>query len=171
MNIHEQFVRACENGDYTTVARILDRYQITNPVDPKKQIKNPIDWTNQLGQTGMQLAIENEHLEVGQIDLQKSTFETKKIVCFSIQVVTLLLNRCDEQKMREAILLAIYLGHVQIVEACILHPTFKDFNDRGGFDNEESFWATPSSDDAQFAPDMTPLILAAQYNRTEIGFD
>jgi hypothetical protein len=28
---------------------------------------------------------------------------------------------------------------------------------------------TPSSDDAQFAPDITPLILAAQYNRTEIG--
>jgi len=71
--------------------------------------------------------------------------------------------------MREAILLAIYLGHVQIAEACILHPKFKILNERGALHNEEAFWQTPSSDDAQFAPDITPLILAAQYNRTEIG--
>lgn len=32
----------------------------------------------------------------------------------------------------------------------------------------DSFWQTPSSDDAQFSPDITPLILASQYNRTEI---
>ena len=32
----------------------------------------------------------------------------------------------------------------------------------------DAFWQTPSSDDAQFSPDVTPLILAAQYNRTEI---
>jgi hypothetical protein len=42
-------------------------------------------------------------------------------------------------------------------------------NERGVLTDEESFWMTPSSDDAQFAPDITPLILAAQYNRTEIG--
>ncbi len=71
--------------------------------------------------------------------------------------------------MGEAILLAIYLGHIQIAEACILHPNFKKLNERGALRNEDTFWQTPSSDDAQFAPDMTPLILAAQYNRTEIG--
>jgi ankyrin repeat protein len=54
MGINEQFVRACENGDYTTVHRILETNQISN-----------IDVTNQLGRTAMQLAIENEHLEVG----------------------------------------------------------------------------------------------------------
>lgn len=73
--------------------------------------------------------------------------------------------------MREALLLSIYLGHVVIAEACLRHPKFKIFNERRVFTgDDESFWQTPSSDDAQFAPDITPLILAAQYNRTEIGF-
>ena len=72
--------------------------------------------------------------------------------------------------MREALLLAIYLGHVQIAEACLRHPKFKVINDKKVFTgNDDSFWQTPSSDDAQFAPDITPLILASQYNRTEIG--
>ncbi|CAF0998099.1 unnamed protein product [Adineta ricciae] len=136
MNINDQFVRACENGDYSTVHRILEENNKFN-----------IDVTNQLGQTAIHLAIENEHLEV----------------------VNLLLAHCDGQKIREAILLAIYLGHVQIAEACLRHPKFKILNDRRALtDTEESFWQTPSSDDTQFAPDITPLILAAQYNRTEI---
>jgi len=72
--------------------------------------------------------------------------------------------------MREALLLAIYLGHVQIAEACLRHPKFKVLNEKKKFTgNDDSFWQTPSSDDAQFAPDITPLILASQYNRTEIG--
>ena len=71
--------------------------------------------------------------------------------------------------MREALLLAIYLGHVQIAEACLRHPKFKALNDKAFNTNENAFWQTPSSDDAQFPPDITPLILAAQYNRTEIG--
>jgi len=80
------------------------------------------------------------------------------------------LANCDGQKMREALLLAIYLGHVQIAEACLRHPKFKVLNDKKVFTgNDDSFWSTPSSDDAQFAPDITPLILASQYNRTEIG--
>ena len=70
--------------------------------------------------------------------------------------------------MREALLLAIYLGHVQIAETCLRHPKFKVLNDKNVFSGD-SFWETPSSDDAQFAPDITPLILASQYNRTEIG--
>ncbi|CAF0823158.1 unnamed protein product [Rotaria sordida] len=136
ININEQFVHACENGDYNTVHRILEE----NP-------KFNIDVTDQLGRTAMRLAIENEHLEV----------------------VTLLLALCDGQKMREALLLAIYLGHVQIAEACLRHPKFKVLNDKKVFTgNDDSFWQTPSSDDAQFAPDITPLILASQYNRTEI---
>jgi hypothetical protein len=89
---------------------------------------------------------------------------------FIYKVVILLLNNCNGQKMREALLLAIYLGHVSIAEACLYHPKFKIFNERRVFTgNEDSFWQTPSSDDAQFAPDITPLILASQYNRTEIG--
>jgi hypothetical protein len=53
MPINEQFVRACEYGDYSTIHRILEE----NP-------KFSIDVTNQLGRSAMQLAIEGEHLEV-----------------------------------------------------------------------------------------------------------
>lgn len=80
-----------------------------------------------------------------------------------------MLDKCDGQKLVDATLLAIYLGHIQISEACILHSTFKALTDRGAFKDDNMFWQRPSSDDAQFAPDITPLILAAQYNRTEIG--
>ena len=52
MSVHEQFVHACENGDYNTVHRILGE----NP-------KFNIDVTDQLGRTAIRLAIENEHLE------------------------------------------------------------------------------------------------------------
>lgn len=87
-----------------------------------------------------------------------------------LKVVTRLLSQCDGQKMREAILLAIYLGHVQIAEACLRHPKFKILSERGAIRaDEEAFWQTQSTDDGQFSPDITPLILAAQYNRTEIG--
>lgn len=79
------------------------------------------------------------------------------------------MDKCDGQKLVDATLLAIYLGHIQISEACILHPTFKALADHGAFKDDNMFWQRPSSDDAQFAPDITPLILAAQYNRTEIG--
>ena len=71
--------------------------------------------------------------------------------------------------MREALLLSIFLGHTQISESILRHPKYKVINEKK-FVNEDtdSFWQTPSSDDAQFSPDITPLILAAQYNRTEI---
>ncbi len=80
-----------------------------------------------------------------------------------------LLEKCDSSKLKEALLLAIFLGHTQIAESILMHPKYKVFNDKK-FQNgdSDSFWQTPSSDDAQFPPDITPLILAAQYNRTEI---
>lgn len=56
MDLNDQFVHACENGDYKTVHRILEE----NP-------KFSIDVTNQLGRSAMQLAIEKEHLEVKEI--------------------------------------------------------------------------------------------------------
>ena len=78
------------------------------------------------------------------------------------QMVILLLNKRDGQKMREALPLAIYLGHVPIVEACLYYPKVKTFNERRVFTgNDDSFWQTPSSDDAQFSPDITALVLAA----------
>jgi hypothetical protein len=66
-------------------------------------------------------------------------------------------------------LLAIYLGHTSIAQAIFNHPQYKVFNDKKFLNSAiDSFWQTPSSDDAQFSPDITPIMLASQYNRTEI---
>ena len=71
--------------------------------------------------------------------------------------------------MREALLLSIFLGHSHISESILRHPRYRSLNENKKIQsNKDSFWETPSSDDAQFSPDITPLILAAQYNRTEI---
>jgi hypothetical protein len=79
------------------------------------------------------------------------------------------MNKSDSQKLREALLLAIFLGHTQIAESVLRHPKYKVLNEKKFVDEAtDSFWQTPSSDDAQFSPDITPLILAAQYKRTEI---
>ena len=106
-----------------------------------------IEITDNLGRSALRLSVENEHLEV----------------------VQALLNKADNAKIKEALLLAIYLGHLNIAELILKHPKYRVFSDKKlGNGNTDSFWQTPSSDDAQFPPDITPLILAAQYNRTEV---
>lgn len=71
--------------------------------------------------------------------------------------------------MKEALLLAIYLGHGQIAESILKHPKYKIMNEKKLLNSDtDAFWQTPSSDDAQFSPDITPIMLAAQYNRVEI---
>jgi transient receptor potential cation channel subfamily C member 6 len=84
-------------------------------------------------------------------------------------VVQALLSKSDSQKLREALLLAIFMGHTQIAETILKHPQYKVFNEKKFLNGAtDAFWQTPSSDDAQFSPDITPIMLAAQYNRTEI---
>ncbi len=65
--------------------------------------------------------------------------------------------------------MAIYFGHTQIAELILRHSKYKIYNEKR-FKNgsSDSFWENPTSDDVQFSPDITPLILAAQYKRTEI---
>lgn len=106
-----------------------------------------IDVTDNLGRTALRLAVASEHIEV----------------------VQSLLQRTDSPKLREALLLAIYMGHTQIAELILSHPQYKIFNDKKFLNGAtDSFWQTPSSDDAQFSPDITPIMLASQYNRTEV---
>ena len=68
ITINEQFIRACVNGDYRTVQQMINTNQINN-----------IDATNQLGRTAMQLAIENEHLEVN-----SHTIAVRSCCCLSL---------------------------------------------------------------------------------------
>ena len=127
---------SCECGDLTTVKCILQNVKDFN-----------IEITDNLGNTPLKLAVENEHIEV----------------------VQALLNRSDSQKIKDALLYAIFLGHTTIAEAILKHPKYKIFNDKKFLNGAtDSFWQTPSSDDAQFSPDITPIMLASQYNRTEI---
>ncbi|CAF0714386.1 unnamed protein product [Brachionus calyciflorus] len=106
-----------------------------------------IDITDNLGRTALRLAILNNNIEI----------------------VELLLQKCDSTKVREALLLAIYMGHTQLAENIINHPQYKIFHEKKFLNGtNDSFWQTTSSDNAQFSPDMTPIMLASQYNRIEI---
>ncbi len=61
------------------------------------------------------------------------------------------------------------MGHTIIADFILKLPQYKLFSEKKVLDGEtDSFWQTPSSDDAQFSPDITPIMLASQYNRTEI---
>jgi hypothetical protein len=61
------------------------------------------------------------------------------------------------------------MGHTIIADFILKLPQYKLFSEKKLLDGEtDSFWQTPSSDDAQFSPDITPIMLASQYNRTEI---
>ena len=90
-------------------------------------------------------------------------------ILLKIKIVQILLNKSDTQKIKDALLLAIFIGHTSIAEAILKHPKYKIFNEKKFLNGAtDSFWQTPSSDDAQFSPDITPIMLASQYNRTEI---
>ena len=116
------------------------------------------DVCNKMGKSALQLAIENEHFEV----------------------VKVLLDTIPYEKFRDALLLAIYLGHTNIADFIMNHPTYRTFC--GGFLDPIH---PQAYDDSQFSSDISkficisrnelpivvllaPLILAAQYNRLQI---
>jgi len=118
------------------------------------------DVCNKMGKSALQLAIENEHFEV----------------------VKVLLDKIPYEKFRDALLLAIYLGHTNIADFIMNHPTYRTFC--GGFLDPTH---PQAYDDSQFSSDISefyrsrkeknlyklffflaPLILAAQYNRLQI---
>lgn len=116
------------------------------------------DVSNKMGKSALQLAIENEHFEV----------------------VKVLLDKIPYEKFRDALLLAIYLGHTNIADFIMNHPIYRTFS--GGFLDPTH---PQAYDDSQFSSDISkiflfcysknrsliflaPLILAAQYNRLQI---
>jgi ankyrin repeat protein len=106
-----------------------------------------IEITDDLGRTALRLAVINENNDV----------------------IQLLLSKTDSQKLREALLLSIFIGHTVTAELIMKHPQYKIFNEKKFLDGAtDSFWQTSSSNDAQFSPDITPIMLASQYNRTNI---
>lgn len=91
-----------------------------------------------------------------------------------LKVVQALLDKSDIRNLKESLLLAIYLDHTQIAEAIIRHPKYKKRKlqeMKSKFQSDlDSFWDQNKSDvdDSQFSADITPLMLASQYNRIQI---
>ncbi|CAF3685962.1 unnamed protein product [Adineta steineri] len=125
-DISDLFIYACTHGDYMLVYKLLQEGKVK------------ADISNKMGKSGLQLAIENEHLEV----------------------VKILLDKIPYEQFRDALLLAIYLGHTNIANYILNHQTYRTFS--GGFLDPID---PQAYDDSQFSSDTTPLILAAQYNR------
>ncbi|CAF2182186.1 unnamed protein product [Rotaria magnacalcarata] len=96
------------------------------------------DVSDKMGKSALHLVIENKHFEV----------------------VKVLLNTIPYEQFRDALLLAIYLGHTNIIDFILNHQTYRTFSGKflGPTDPQ-------AYDDSQFSSDITPIILAAQYNR------
>lgn len=88
------------------------------------------DVTNRIGKSALQLAIEKEHLEV----------------------VKVLLDSIPYEQFRDALLLAIYLGHIAIADFILNHPTYRTF--AGGYLDPTD---PQVYDDSQFSSDISKI--------------
>ncbi|XP_067652087.1 short transient receptor potential channel 7-like [Haliotis asinina] len=106
-------------------------------------VRFSVDYSDALGRTPLRLAVKNEHLEI----------------------VALLLERCSSINIREALLLAINSGNVQMAELIQSH-TAKDKRTRSHGDDDYFF--SQGHEESQFSSDTTPLILAAKRNHFQL---
>lgn len=134
----ELFLDAAEYGNIPEVRRMLEELPELN-----------VNCVNYMGQSALQLAVANEHLEV-----------TK-----------LLLRKKDLARIGDALLLAISKGYIRIVEAILSHQAFADSqrltNSPSQGDTHDDFFAY-DEDGTRFSHDITPIILASQCNEYEI---
>ncbi|KAG7479374.1 short transient receptor potential channel 6 [Solea senegalensis] len=134
----ELFLNAAEYGNIPEVRRMLEELPLLN-----------VNCVNYMGQSALQLAVANEHLEV-----------TK-----------LLLRKKDLSRIGDALLLAISKGYIRIVEAILSHQAFADSqrltNSPSQSGTHDDFLAY-DEDGTRFSHDITPIILASQCNEYEI---
>ncbi|XP_078683452.1 short transient receptor potential channel 7-like [Branchiostoma floridae x Branchiostoma belcheri] len=142
----ERFLTAAEYGDIPTVRKLLEESTTLNV--------NCVDY---MGQTALQLAVGNEHLEVTE----------------------LLLLQPNIQRIGDALLLAISKGYVRITETLLNHPAFSEKHKRFGgllntsptteqLEGDIAEFYRMDQDGTRFSPDITPIILAAHCNEYEI---
>jgi hypothetical protein len=115
-DITDLFLYACTHGDYMLVYDLLQSNEVK------------ADVLNKMGKSALQLAIENEHLEV----------------------VKVLLDTIPYEQFRDALLLTIYLGHINIAEFIMNHQTYRTFF--GGFLDPTH---PQAYDDSQFSSDTS----------------
>ncbi|XP_059176496.1 short transient receptor potential channel 6-like [Physella acuta] len=105
-----------------------------------------VDCMDALGRTALRLAVKNEHLEIVEVLLEKS----------------------NQHHIYEAVLQAISAGHTQIAETILKHRRYLEmWKERRKLGDMDGFYKAACSD-AQFSPDITPMILAAQNNNYEV---
>ncbi|CAH1268040.1 TRPC7 [Branchiostoma lanceolatum] len=142
----ERFLTAAEYGDIPTVRKLLEESTTLNV--------NCVDY---MGQTALQLAVGNEHLEVTE----------------------LLLLQPNCQRIGDALLLAISKGYMRITETLLNHPAFSEKHKRFGgllntsptteeLEGDIAEFYRMDQDGTRFSPDITPIILAAHCNEYEI---
>uniref|UniRef100_A0A667ZJW7 Transient receptor potential cation channel, subfamily C, member 6b n=1 Tax=Myripristis murdjan TaxID=586833 RepID=A0A667ZJW7_9TELE len=134
----ELFLEAAEYGNIPEVRRMLEELPDLN-----------INCVNYMGQSALQLAVANEHLDV-----------TK-----------LLLRKKDLARIGDALLLGISKGYIRIVEAILGHEAFTDSqrltNSPGQAETHDDFFAN-DEDGTRFSHDITPIILASHCQEYEI---
>ncbi|MEE6461644.1 hypothetical protein FKM82_001356 [Ascaphus truei] len=135
----ERFLDAAEYGNIPVVRKMLEESKTLNV--------NCVDY---MGQSALQLAVGNEHLEVTE----------------------LLLKMENLARIGDGLLLAISKGYVRIVEAILNHSAFaaskrltlspceQELQDDDFFSYDE--------DGTRFSPDITPIILAAHCQKYEV---
>ncbi|XP_055930837.1 transient-receptor-potential-like protein isoform X2 [Argiope bruennichi] len=124
------FLEAAERGDKATMIRCL---QGPNPVN--------VNCTNILGRSAIQIAADNENVEIVELLLQQ-----------------------ENVKIGDALLYAISEGVYKIVEMLINHPSITSEMLANG-------WAKsrlPGEESSDYSPDISPVILAAHCNQFEI---
>ncbi|KAA0709782.1 Short transient receptor potential channel 3 [Triplophysa tibetana] len=133
----ERFLDAAEYGNIPVVRKMLDESTTLNV--------NCVDY---MGQTGLQLAVGNEHLEVTE----------------------LLLRGDNLSRVGDALLLAISKGYVRIVEALLSHPSFAGMErlTRSPCELQDDAFYSYDEDGTRFSPDITPIILAAHCQKYEV---
>ncbi|XP_013386796.1 transient-receptor-potential-like protein [Lingula anatina] len=131
MDPHERiFLDAAERGDKATMIRCL---QGPNKVN--------VNCTNILGRSAIQIAVDNENVEIVELLLQQ-----------------------DGVKIGDALLYAIREGVYKIVEMLIDHHSIS--RDMLGMDWSQN--QPPGEESADYSADISPVILAAHCNQFEI---
>lgn len=136
--VEERFLDAAEYGNIPEVRRMLDEL-------PGLDV-NCVDY---MGQSALQLAVANEHLEVTELLLKKNNLS----------------------RIGDALLLAISKGYIRIVEAILSHKAFADSRRLTASPREaamhDDFFAY-DEDGTRFSHDITPIILASHCHEYEM---
>lgn len=134
----ERLLEAAEYGNIPVIRRMLEELPELNV--------NCVDY---MGQSALQLAVANEHLEVTELLLKKENLA----------------------RIGDALLLAISKGYIRIVEAILGHQAFADTTKLTSSplqaETQDDFFAY-DEDGTRFSHDITPIILASHCHEYEI---